>query len=316
MKVVLGTMTFGNQADSDTASTMLDSFAGGGLNELDTAYVYNDGKTESILGDLLPGKSWAANAIIAGKANPRGPGRLSAAGIREQLDTSLERLKRQHLDLFYLHSPDLETSIDETLEAVNEAHAQGKIKKLGLSNYAAWQVSQIYERCEQRGWLKPSCYQGMYNAITRDVERELFLCLADYNMGFYAYNPLAGGLLTGKYKNTPDLPDTGRFSYHAGYPERYWKEVNHRAVGELADVCRGADIKVAAAALRWMLHHSPLAEGPRTDDNAVIVGASNPGQLDENLTACTEGPLPTELVEALDAAWSIAQPTCMKYFRP
>jgi len=316
MKVVLGTMTMGNQADPDSASRMLDHFVDAGFDELDTAYVYNEGKTETILGDLLPGKTWSDKITIAGKANPKGPARLTAKGIKTQLDTSLERVKRSHFDIFYLHSPDLETPIDETLAAIDEAHQAGKISRLGLSNYAAWQVAQIVERCEKNGWLKPSCYQGMYNAITRDVERELFLCLADYKLAFYAYNPLAGGLLTGKYQSTESLPENGRFSYHAGYPERYWKDENHQAVARVRDICKQHEMPVVNAALGWMMHHSPLATTYKAVEHAVILGASRIEQLEQNIVACKQGPLPDEIVNALDEAWAQTRPSCIKYFRP
>ncbi len=314
MKIVMGTMTIGNQADANTGSTMLDRFIDAGYSELDTAYVYNQGKTETILGELLVDKSWADNIAIAGKANPKEPGGLSAVGIEKQLSTSLDRIKRQQFDLFYLHEPDLDTPIDETLEAIDSAYRNGQLAGFGLSNYAAWQVAQIYERCDKNGWLKPTVYQGMYNAITRDVERELFKCLTDYNMAFYAYNPLAGGLLTGKYQNTDTLPDSGRFSYHKGYPDRYWKDDNHRAVATISRACRELELPVVNAALGWMLHHSPLAKG--NADHAVILGASSVTQLEQNLAACKQGPLNSELVDAIDEAWEMCRPTCMKYFRP
>lgn len=325
MKLVLGTMTIGSQVDADEATALINEYQKAGYHDLDTAYVYNKGKTESILGDILPAIADSNNLEIAGKANPSGPGRLSAEGIKTQLDTSLERLKLKSLDLFYLHSPDLETPIDETLAAVNEAHEQGRIKRLGLSNYAAWQVAQIYEKCEKNGWLKPVCYQGMYNAITRDVERELFKCLADYAMAFYVYNPLAGGLLSGKYNiadNFDDsspraLPESGRFSSHKGYPERYWKGVNHRSVAGIAKACAENDLSVLEAALGWMLHHSAIAAGSAFQaDHAVILGASSLAQLQQNLQACQRGPLPEAVTDAIDEAWAIAQPDCIKYFRP
>jgi len=316
MKVVFGTMTFAKQADAKAAAEMLDDFVGAGYSELDTAYVYNQGDTETMLGELMAGKSSYDHITLAGKANPQGPGRLTTEGVNTQLDTSLDRVKRTSFDLFYLHSPDVETPIDQSLGAIDQAYRDGKIKRFGLSNYSAWQVSQIVERCEANGWIKPSCYQGMYNAITRDVEKELFLCLAEYNIAFYAYNPLAGGLLTGKYRDTESLPDSGRFSYHKGYPERYWKDVNHQAVNQITKACEKSGIPVVNAALGWMMHHSALASGPQQEDNAVILGASSREQLTQNLAACKQGSLPEELLDVMDDAWSLARPSCIKYFRP
>ena len=347
MKLVLGTMTMGKQVEADEAALMLADFVGPADSssgarhdsiEVDTAYVYNGGRTESMLGDLLSVNPNPAFQL-AGKANPAAPGRLTREGISNQLDTSLKRLRQDSLDLFYLHSPDLETPIEESLEAINDAYQAGKIRRFGLSNYAAWQVAQIYEKCDRHGWLKPVCYQGMYNAITRDVERELFKCLVDLDMAFYVYNPLAGGLLSGKY-NTPDslpesLPDRGRFSYHKSYPERYWKNDNHRAVAGIGKACLENDIPVLDAALGWLLHHSALVttanwqvvdanasvtnacvKTPASESNAVILGASSLQQLQQNQKACARGPLPDAIVDAVDEAWALAQPTCIKYFRP
>src|SRR5690606_26118365 len=102
-------------------------------------------------------------------------------------------------DIFYLHFPDHKTPLEETLKACQKLYEEGKFKELGLSNYSSWQVSEIYNMCKNNGWVLPTVYQGMYNVITRDVEKELFPCIRYYNMRFYSYNPLAGGLLTERY---------------------------------------------------------------------------------------------------------------------
>ncbi|XP_026581220.1 aflatoxin B1 aldehyde reductase member 2-like [Pseudonaja textilis] len=151
---------------------------------------------------------------IATKANPWDGKTLKAQSVRSQLEESLQRLRLPSVDLFYLHAPDHETPVEETLRACNELHKEGKFKALGLSNYASWEVAEICTLCKAHQWLLPTVYQGMYNATTRQVEKELFPCLRHFGMSFYAYNPLAGGLLTGKYKyEDKDLsqPPTGRF---------------------------------------------------------------------------------------------------------
>ena len=327
MKLVLGTMTFGKQVDEDTASRMLEAYAKTGFKELDTAFIYNEGKTESMLGELLGERLSKVSGqndhykppllSMAGKADPGGhPDRLSASGINTQLETSLSRTGREHFDLYYLHSPDLDTPIEDSLAAINQAHLSGKITNFGLSNYAAWQVAQICEICKKEGWLSPVCYQGMYNAITRDVEKELFPCLKDYGLAFYDYNPLAGGLLTGKYLRSTELPTNGRFSYHKGSPERYWKDSNMQGVSLVADACHKENIAVASAALRWLIHHSPLNEWQAGMEHAVVLGASTLEQLQENLSACAEGPLPTIITDQFEQAWKKAEPFCIKYFRP
>ena len=319
MKLVLGTMTFGNQVDQNSASSMLDVYVKAGFNELDTAFTYNEGNTESLLGEIIGSDNGnkASRFSMASKAHPSGdPDRLSTAGLTRQLETSLARTGRDQFDLYYLHSPDLDTPIEDTLSTINQAHQGGKIRNFGLSNYAAWQVAQIYEICDKEGWLTPVCYQGMYNAITRDVEKELFPCLKNYNMAFYIYNPLAGGLLTGKYLKNTELPTNGRFSYHKGYPERYWKDSNMQGVSLVAEACQQENTTVASAALRWLIHHSPLNDWNPGQEHAIVLGASNLEQLQENLAACAEGPLPTVITDKLEQAWKKAEPFCIKYFRP
>jgi len=319
MKLVLGTMTFSNQVNQDSATQMLEMYIKTGFNELDTAYVYNEGETESLLG-VIAGPDDAvkpARFSMASKAAPGGdPNRLSPKGISTQLETSLSRTKRNHFDLYYLHSPDLDTPIEDSLSAINQAHQSGKITNFGLSNYAAWQVAQICEICEKEDWLKPVCYQGMYNAITRDVEKELFPCLKDYALAFYVYNPLAGGLLTGKYLRTTELPTNGRFSFQKGYPERYWKDSNMQGVSLVAEACQQENITVAAAALRWLIHHSPLNDWKPEMEHAIVLGASTLEQLEENLNACAEGPLSTIITDQFEQAWKKSEPFCIKYFRP
>lgn len=252
------------------------------------------------------------------KANPDEPGGLTPASVVRQLRTSLERLRTDSLDLFYLHMPDLETPIEDTMAAVAEQHAAGRFRRFGLSNYAAWQVAEIVGLCAAHGWPQPVVYQGMYNALTRDVERELLACLAHFSITFYAYNPLAGGLLSGKYRSVDDLPDNGRFAGNESYQARYWKAGYFDVIGRFADLARRHDIEPAAAALRWLVHHSALANGPAggKNDHAIILGATSEARLIANLDACERGPLPDELVMALDEGWETVGPSCIKYFRP
>ena len=221
MKAILGTMTFGDQVDHDIASQMISSFRDAGYNELDSAYVYCAGATENLLGNLNQ-QLLLDHCDIATKVNPK-EGGLSAASVDRQFTTSLQRMKKESVDLLYLHQPDLETPVTETLEALDRHAKAGRFSRFGLSNYAAWQVAEIAGICEQRGYLMPSVYQGMYNAFTRDVERELFPCLKHYNIAFYAYNPLAGGMLTGKHIDVNQNPADGRFAGNIEYQNRYWK---------------------------------------------------------------------------------------------
>lgn len=314
MKIVLGTMTFGDQVDQQTAIEMIDLFSARGFTELDTAYVYHDGKTESVLGQINQSNS-LSGLQVAGKANPSVMDGLTKASISHQIATSLERTGLDAFDLYYLHQPDLNTDIRTTLASVFNVYQEGKFKRFALSNYAAWQVAEIVEICEQEGWMKPVVYQGMYNALTRDIERELLNCLSNYNIGFYVYNPLAGGMLTGKHVSTQaaDQPSSGRFATFAGYQDRYWKADYFSVMESICAACSASNIAPANAALRWLVHHSDISDG---DNNAIILGASRLTHLESNLDACKDAPLPDSVVAALDEGWEQVRPTCIKYFRP
>lgn len=160
--------------------------------------------------------SLARQSSIATKANPSMPPHfsLSRQSVIEQCETSLDRLGLDCADLFYLHSPDIRTSIDDTLDGVDYLHKEGKIVEFGLSNYPAWAVVDIWYRCKARGMVLPTVYQGMYNVITRDFEREIVPVARQFGLRLYMYNPLAGGLLSGRYSNVEDLVNAseGRFS--------------------------------------------------------------------------------------------------------
>lgn len=324
MKIILGTMTFSDQVEHVVATDMLVAFKNTGHNEVDTAFVYNKGETEKLLG-RMHGSGELEGTKVAGKANPNAENGLTPDSVRKQLMISLERLQMDSLDLFYLHSPDLNVPIRDTLQTVAQLHADGKFQRFGLSNYAAWQVAEIVEICNRENWIAPTVYQGMYNALTRNVEQELFACLKNYNMSFYAYNPLAGGMLSGKHQSADTVPREGRFATFNGYQDRYWKPEYFSVINKISTLCRAADIEPAAAAIRWLMHHSALANDEKitasennqsTVTHGIILGASSMTHLSQNLQAAQEGVLPGELIEAFDSGWESVRATCIKYFRP
>uniref|UniRef100_A0A7S4WC40 NADP-dependent oxidoreductase domain-containing protein n=1 Tax=Alexandrium monilatum TaxID=311494 RepID=A0A7S4WC40_9DINO len=188
---------------------------------LDTARVYQvasgDGDTESTLGQTFASfPSLQRKMSVATKANAMvAPHKsLSKESVIEQCHTSLEKLGIDCVDLFYLHSPDIKTDIEDTLSGIEQLHEEGKIKEFGLSNYPAWAVVDIWHRCKNRGMVRPTVYQGMYNVITRDMEREIVPVAREFGLRLYMYNPLAGGLLSGRYGRVEDLAEAteGRFS--------------------------------------------------------------------------------------------------------
>ena len=312
MKQILGTMTFGGQVDDAAAQTILESFFAAGHRELDTAYQYCEGRTEEMLGRLLPAMA-AANPYIASKVNPWNDRGLQPQQVRRQFDEILRRLGRDSIDLLYLHSPDLDTPVEQTLQACFELYEQGKFRHFGLSNYAAWQVAEVVETCRRHGWMEPRVYQGMYNALTRDVERELFACLRNYGIGFYAYNPLAGGLLTGKHRSLEDAPESGRFAPDRGYRDRYWKADYFQVLEELQRACADAGRRPVEVAMSWLCHHS-LLDSQAGD--GIILGVSSIEHLTDNMSACDSAALDPAIVEILDRGWELVKPNCFRYFRP
>ncbi|XP_053307892.1 aflatoxin B1 aldehyde reductase member 2 [Spea bombifrons] len=314
---VLGTMEFGRRMDVQASGEAVREFARRGHHELDTAYMYGDGDTELVLGRLGLGPE----VKLATKANPWEGKSLRAESVRQQLETSLQRLQTPSVHLFYLHAPDHQTPVEDTLAACQELYKEGKFKELGLSNYASWEVMEVYSICKHRNWVLPTVYQGMYNATTRQVETELLPCLRQLGMRFYAYNPLAGGLLTGKYRfEDKDKEQTpSRFfgnSWAETYRNRYWKKHHFQAIDVIQralDEAYGADRpSLTSAALRWMYHHSQL-QGSRGD--AVILGMSSMEQLVQNLDGAEEGPLLPSVVSAFAEAWNLVAHDCPNYFR-
>jgi len=312
MKKILGTMTFGDQVEQDSAQSLIEQFFADGNHELDTAHTYCEGKTEEMLGRILPAQT-GRNLYIASKVNPWNDEGLQAQQVRKQFGETLQRLGRDSIDLLYLHSPDLDTPVAQTLEACFELFQQGKFRHFGLSNYAAWQVAEVVELCRHNGWMQPIVYQGMYNALTRDVERELFPCLRNYGIGFYAYNPLAGGMLTGKHPSQQDIPESGRFKQERGYLDRYWREDYFSVLQRLGNACDDLGVKPVEVAMSWLVNHS-LLDAHKGD--GIILGASKIDHLTQNMAACAHPPLDQRILDILDQGWEVIKPNCFRYFRP
>ena len=310
MKLVLGTMTFGPQVSLEDSKVILNMFLDAGYIEVDTAYVYNNGDTERILGQILSSESY--HYELATKVNPRITGRIDRQSILDQFNESLERMNRTSVDLLYFHFPDSITPIEESLEAIADLHSLGKVKEFGLSNFPAWKIVEIYYLCKANGWPVPSVYQGLYNGLSRTVESELFPALRRLGMRFYAFNPLAGGLLSGKYSNFNEEPPEGRFTLRPNYQGRYWKKSFFDGLNILDEKCRDFNIPIAEAAYRWLAHHSEL---DASQGDGIIIGASKTKQVEQNIKAVTKGELPKSILEAFETAWLEAKPDCPSYFR-
>ncbi len=307
--LILGTMTFGQQTFLEEATEMTELFLSKGYQELDTAYVYNEGDCEKLLGQLIS-RIGRENVTIATKVNPRISGRLDGDAVYKQLPESLERMGIDYADILYLHFPDVNTPVESALAACDDLYRQGKFRELGLSNFPAWMVLDVYHKCKAQGWVLPTVFEGVYNPLTRGAEQELFAALRALNIRFCAYNPLAGGMLTGKYTDINQKPTEGRFTLRKTYPSRYWKQSVFDAVALIKDAC-GEEMQPVEAVYRWLAFHSHL---DMEKGDAIIIGASKMSQFRQNLTAVEKGPLPEAMVEAFEKAWALCRGDAPTYF--
>ena len=238
-RLVLGTMTFGDTVDEATAGRMVDEALDAGITTIDTANAYVGGATEEML--VPPPEGTPRRVILASKAGmphadhgANSP--LSPAGLRASVEGSLRRLGVDSIDLFYLHQPDRATPLHETLATVAELVAEGKIGALGVSNFAAWQIADVIHTAREVGAPQPVVAQQLYNLVARRLEEEYLEFAATHNVHTMVYNPLGGGLLTGKH-SFDAKPTEGRFGdskLAAMYTQRYWDKQLFDAIGELS----------------------------------------------------------------------------------
>lgn len=319
-RVILGTMTFGPDENTGARITSLDEYNRvldhlqvAGYNEIDTARTYVGGKQEAWTRDA----KWKDRGLmLATKSYPHKPGTHSAETITEQLNTSLKELGTDCVDIFYLHAADRSVPFQQTLEAVDKLHKQGKFVQLGLSNFTAFEVAEVVMHCKYNNWVRPTIYQGMYNAITRSLEKELIPACKRYGLDVVIYNPIAGGLFSGKYKSK-DIPSEGRYSDAVGkmgemYRARYFKDSTFEALKIIEPVVMKHRLTMVETALRWVVNHSTL--NVKDGNDGIIIGVSSYEQLEENIKDCQKGPLPQEVLDALDQAWKVTAPDTPNYW--
>ncbi len=309
-RLCLGAMTFGEQVREADAITMVHRALDAGVSFFDTADVYNQGASESILGKALKGRR--DEIVLASKVrNFAGGDERKDAGLHRwhlvhAVERSLKRLGTECLDIYYLHTPDRETPLEESLTAADQLVRQGKVMYIGMSNYAAWQVCQALWICDRRNLQSPTVMQPVYNLITRGIEQELLPCCREFDLGVVLYNPLAAGLLAGKHR-WDKAPEKGtRFQLNDNYYGRYWHESNFRALEKLVAAAEKAGMTPVELALRW------LANQPQVD--SIIVGASRLEHLEQNLQGWC-GELDDETLDVCDAVWRDIRGVAFQYNR-
>ena len=289
-RLCLGTMTFGTQADEAASCAIMDASAEAGVNFIDTANVYplgagagERGETERIVGKWLQGKR--ERFVLATKGGSiMGPlpweGGTSRKHLLDAMDASLKRLATDYVDLYQLHRDDPETPLDETLEALDTIVRSGRARYVGVSNWNAWRIARALGRSEAQRLVKITTVQPRYNLLFRQFERDLFpMCEAE-GLATLCYNPLAGGLLTGKHRDLSSPDAQSRFGAGKAasmYKDRYWHEREFEAVSKFVSVAQDAGMAPEKLALAWVLAQ------PRV--TCAIIGASRAAQLPEVLAA-------------------------------
>ncbi|HET6792855.1 MAG TPA: aldo/keto reductase [Acidimicrobiales bacterium] len=289
-RICLGTMTFGLQCDEETSRAILDRAAEGGVTFLDTADVYplgggldTAGRTEEIVGRWLTGRrdEFVVATKCVGAMGPRRWDRgASRRHILDAVEGSLRRLQTDWIDLYQLHSFDPTTPIDETLQALDDLVTSGKVRYIGCSNFLAYQVARAVGRSEALGLARFDSVQPRYNLLFRQFERELFPLCVEEGIGVIPYNPLAGGLLTGRHRSGDTPPEGSRFTLGtagAMYQQRYWHDREFDTVEAVRGIAEEIGTTMTTLAVSWVLRQPAVT--------SAIVGASRPDQLEASLAA-------------------------------
>ncbi len=305
-RVCFGTMTFGSQVDEAGAIKMVDKALDLGVNFFDTANVYNAGASETILGRALASRR--QSVVLASKVRGKMPEceGLGRDAIMLSVEASLRRLNTDYLDLYYMHQPDYVVPIEESLEAMERLVKAGKVRYPASSNYCGWQVVEQLWIARTKGCTPAVVTQPMYNLLARGIEQEYLPMCKQYGVSTVVYNPIAGGLLTGKQPRTEPLAGT-RFDKNRMYLDRYWHPAYFDAVDELQAAAQAAGRSLVSVALNWLLRH--------TAADCVILGASKLEHLVQNIGACGEGGLDDATLAAIDAVWAKLRGVTPKYNR-
>jgi 1-deoxyxylulose-5-phosphate synthase len=289
-RLCLGTMTFGLQCDEPTSGAILDRAAEGGVDFLDTSDAYplggelaTRGVTEEILGRWLRGRR--DRFIVATKCFvPTGPAPFDGGNSRKHImaaaEASLRRLQTDYIDLYQLHGYDPDTPIDETLSALDDLVRQGKVRYIGCSNFLTYQLVRAVGRTETQRLARLDCVQPRYNLLFRQIEREMLPYCREEGIGVIPYNPIAGGLLSGKHSRSGPPPEGTRFTLgNAGqmYQARYWRDREFDTVEILRQLADEAGVSLVTLSVAWVLANPAIT--------APIIGASSPQQLGASLAA-------------------------------
>ena len=274
-----GTMTFGGEADVANSAALFHRCREAGINFFDCANIYHEGRAEEILGRLI--KTCRSDILISSKAyfrtgtdiNSRG---LSRRHLMQACEQSLKRLDTDYLDVYFLHRFDEQTPLEESLRAADDLIKHGKILYLGVSNFAAWQIMKGLGISINEQLTKFVCVQPMYNLVKRQAEVEILPMAASEKLAVISYNPLGGGLLTGKYSNKRDQ-NNSRLNVNKAYQARYSIENLNTVIERYLQIANNYNYSPVSLAIAWAAHHPAIT--------APLIGARTLQQLDECLKA-------------------------------
>ena len=278
--VGLGTNNFGGRIDAEQSAAVLRQSLDEGINFIDTANIYGRSVSEQHIGETL--KGIRSQALIATKVsgamgdgpNDKGNSRIH---IMEQVEASLRRLQTDYIDLYQIHFTDPTTPIEETLRALDDLVRQGKVRYVGCSNFAAWQVCEAHWTSKTLNLNAFVSVQPEYSLLNRDVERELLPFCEAYNVGVIPYFPLASGFLTGKYRQGEPVPEGTRFAGNERAQQRTLTEKNFALLSRLESFAEERGHPIVELAIAWLLGKSIVS--------SVIAGATRPEQVTANAKA-------------------------------
>jgi len=310
VSVVLGTGCFGYRdgsgigvtGDKAVVQSLIDLFKSHGHNEIDNARVYGDGTSETVLADI----EWQKQGLILDtkiRSNPAGA--HTPEKIAESVEESLRELKTNKVHILYLHAPDRSVPLETVLAAVNEEYKKGRFEEFGLSNYSPEEVEQIVKITQEKGYVRPSVYQGLYNLLVRGGEEKFFPLLRQHGIRFFAYSPLAGSFLVDSIPNYEPNSQT-RFDPNTRigklYGDKFVKESHVKAHELLRNAAHQHGLTVSEVALRWLTHHSQLK---REHGDAIIIGGKTYSRLKDVLVDLDKPALPEEILKVVNEAWQL-----------
>lgn len=282
----MGCVTFGREIDEETSFAVMDRALARGITLFDTAEAYANGRSEEVVGAWLKARGTRDKIVLATKKLPPS----TPEAIVDSVEASLRRLQTETIDLYQLHAWDPNTPLEATLEALGKLVDAGKIRYIGCSNFAAWQLCKALWRADVNGWPRMESVQPNYNLVVRDIESELLPLCADQEIGVISYSPLGAGFLTGKYRKGAPEPEGTRFDILPGHQPIYYHDAGFRIMEGLRTKAAETGRTMVNLALAWVIGQPGIT--------SVLIGARHLGHVDQAFEAEEMG-LDDELRAAL-----------------